>query len=1091
VIAEALPRPATAIPPAPPPATRRPVTPFKFLDYYEEKDAPLFAGRERDVGRIADVATVARTVVLYGKSGLGKTSILLAGVFPELRARGCLPIHLRTLQRPIEDVYAEVARKVGAGAAERAPSATQQDLVALLRNASKEQTLVLVLDQFEEFFIRFAADASTYQAFVEAVGAIVSDSRLKTHVIFSLREEYLAELDDFRSQLPALFENEYRLRPLTAFGVREAVTRPLEVSSFPFETRVVAKLVDALATQRFDSVVLQILCQEAFEHAVRRDPLQPCLTVADLEEVGNIDAVFKRYLDEMARGLSAEDQLPARLVLRALMTNQRTKQAMRIEDFDNTPYRVAVDEVSRVLQTLKSNRLVRDDERGGQTWYELTHERLVPLLERWLSSDKAFGSLVAAQDLIAACVRGGVWRDNVHGLLSKGLLVDVVAFFRWRLRLGPDAIECLLLSAMHEQHESVTYWAGLHGVEPSRQLVLAKLAATDPAFRRAAAFAAGRICRGDGRVWKELVRVALLDKDASVRSEAARALHGVGDEAPAGNLVAALRHPGTAANALSALTLMYLSGAKLPRLSRWTRWRVRRLAWEMVTRENRLVIGDAGVTALRGGYAGAAGWLLAVALTYALLLAWYMSGLREGALSSNFLLVMGVAAASSFSLPFIFAYTAGRSFAARTFMPGPKDWGYATRRSTAYRMTLWLLVLCGGFASLAGERETLVYSAAVFACALLLPWALRLAELGAGGGGALARLSMRSLTASLGFPVLVTGLLAGVATLPSVARYGDGLAALFLGMLPVLSAMTAVVATGLAHVVTMHGPSLTGYRRKPVPAWRSVHAVVAALALLGACLLLGPGVIPWRLPAHLTAGSGLSLDADLPERPFESVQYRRFDVDGFAVVTADLLPGWSNLLLDGSNLDQPGRLLVRPGGHLVAFHEKGPYYKSLALYRLPVLDATPGLEVSYLPKLVWTSWKIGRNEGGGVHDWKLTATIEGIAPGSVAINLMDVALIDGSEDVSIYGEASCGGAIPAAFETHGLTKPWRYISPYVVSCLVSPNPGDHRFSVDVTFLANLSRDPESVLENKGIGRGIAALMLVPALPPNPTKEDHR
>src|SRR5688572_13076074 len=92
------------------PALEAPKTPFQFLNYYEENDAHRFAGRDREIVEIADAITHARTLIVYGKSGLGKTSLMLAGVFPELRRRNCLPVHVRTLQDPVADVCREVRR---------------------------------------------------------------------------------------------------------------------------------------------------------------------------------------------------------------------------------------------------------------------------------------------------------------------------------------------------------------------------------------------------------------------------------------------------------------------------------------------------------------------------------------------------------------------------------------------------------------------------------------------------------------------------------------------------------------------------------------------------------------------------------------------------------------------------------------------------------------------------------------------------------------------------------------------------------------------------------------------------------------------
>lgn len=79
-------------------------SPFKFLDFFKEADHDLFAGRDREVNEVLAGILRARTLILYGRSGLGKTSLLLAGVFPEIRKRGLTPVYMRPFERPLDDL---------------------------------------------------------------------------------------------------------------------------------------------------------------------------------------------------------------------------------------------------------------------------------------------------------------------------------------------------------------------------------------------------------------------------------------------------------------------------------------------------------------------------------------------------------------------------------------------------------------------------------------------------------------------------------------------------------------------------------------------------------------------------------------------------------------------------------------------------------------------------------------------------------------------------------------------------------------------------------------------------------------------------
>jgi AAA+ ATPase superfamily predicted ATPase len=192
--------------------TSRPTSPYKELDYFVEQDQSRFAGRKRDIHEVLARIETSRALVLYGRSGLGKTSLLLAGVFPELRERSYRPVYVRTLEDPLDDLRRAIAQQC------ELPDANTDLRGLLLAAGSGGQTPVLVLDQFEEFFTRFKDRPRDRAAFVREVAAVITDAAVDVRVLFSLREDFLAAVDDFLRRLPELFSNSYRLPPLSAFG---------------------------------------------------------------------------------------------------------------------------------------------------------------------------------------------------------------------------------------------------------------------------------------------------------------------------------------------------------------------------------------------------------------------------------------------------------------------------------------------------------------------------------------------------------------------------------------------------------------------------------------------------------------------------------------------------------------------------------------------------------------------------------------------------------------------------------------------------------------------------------------------------------
>src|SRR4030095_8247261 len=87
-------------------ATRLPATdrPYKFLDYYTERDARLFFGREQEVEAICSQILSRRSFILHGRSGVGKSSILRAGLMPKLKAQGHFVSVIRSFTDPVHQM---------------------------------------------------------------------------------------------------------------------------------------------------------------------------------------------------------------------------------------------------------------------------------------------------------------------------------------------------------------------------------------------------------------------------------------------------------------------------------------------------------------------------------------------------------------------------------------------------------------------------------------------------------------------------------------------------------------------------------------------------------------------------------------------------------------------------------------------------------------------------------------------------------------------------------------------------------------------------------------------------------------------------
>src|SRR5512144_2088555 len=207
-----------------PPATRTtpdanaiPDCPYKGLMPYTEHDAAYFFGRDHDRDLVIANLRASRLTLLYGPSGVGKSSLLRAGVIRELRA---VSDDRRAVSgmRPVIAAYQASWRDhplVGLAAALRdaLPEQLVDDLVPanaplsveLLRGVTRQLNVnvVLVCDQFEELTVY--QTGATGDAFAAELGRIIAAKDVHVAVLIGIREDALARLDRFEEDIPGPF----------------------------------------------------------------------------------------------------------------------------------------------------------------------------------------------------------------------------------------------------------------------------------------------------------------------------------------------------------------------------------------------------------------------------------------------------------------------------------------------------------------------------------------------------------------------------------------------------------------------------------------------------------------------------------------------------------------------------------------------------------------------------------------------------------------------------------------------------------------------------------------------------------------------
>ncbi len=382
-------------------------------------------GRDREVLSLLDLLIAERIVLLYSRSGAGKTSLIQAALAPALAARkfksfGVMRVSLEpppgfslpeTTNRYILSLL--LGMEESAPAPERLPLAelARMTLDAYLdrRQAQVGDTsrLMLVFDQFEEILLH-PTDQPDKEAFFAQVGDVLQDR--SRWALFSLREDYLGGLDPFKARLPTRLRATFRLDLLNADAAQLAIREPARDAGVQFAQDAVDKLVNDLCLVRIqqrdgtttdqigpyvEPVQLQVVCQSLW------NGLPPGVTVITQEHLrtfGDVNqalsAFFEQSIRRAAQAARAREAALRDWFEETLITPAGTRGTVyRGKDETGGVPNAAVD----VLENLH---LIRGEWRAGARWYELTHDRFIGPIQKsnvvWRAARRARWQRAAA-----------------------------------------------------------------------------------------------------------------------------------------------------------------------------------------------------------------------------------------------------------------------------------------------------------------------------------------------------------------------------------------------------------------------------------------------------------------------------------------------------------------------------------------------------------------------------------------------------------------------------------------------------------------------------------------------------------------------
>lgn len=375
--------------------------PYVGLRPFREADHPFFFGRERDIRVITSNLLAKPLTVLYGASGVGKSSVLQAGVFPNV----CnLPNTAVLYYNEWQDAgyMQRLAERCRDASGCHEPGEIDEVL------AKVEKRFVLILDQFEEFLLYHTADGGG-EALDAALARIVNRSEVKANVLIGIREDALSQFDQrFSIRIGNLLGNTLALTHLRPEAARSAITKPLDelnrrIASRGQQIEIEPKLVEEVVRQvqsgddgdaqgagkpthsegRIETAYLQLVMRRLWDEERKQGSSKLRLATL-LERIGGARQIVRTHVANVMEGLpEEEDREAAASMFRYLVTPSRTKIAQATPDLVSYTDGADPQRVSKVLSLLTDRPDARILRRlASPERYEIFHDVLAqPILE--------------------------------------------------------------------------------------------------------------------------------------------------------------------------------------------------------------------------------------------------------------------------------------------------------------------------------------------------------------------------------------------------------------------------------------------------------------------------------------------------------------------------------------------------------------------------------------------------------------------------------------------------------------------------------------------------------------------------------------
>jgi WD40 repeat protein len=372
-----------------------PTSPYRGLKKFESNNKDFFFGRDRLIATLIEVISQTNFILLLGASGSGKSSLVRAGIIPQLAEK--LGSRFRDFtftpdRNPFESLRISLISKgykqsEVETAFENFKSPLNQGIHAL---KEKDSQWLIFIDQFEEVFT-LCQDLEQRQKFIDNLVAIAKSNRQSVKIILAMRADFLDRFSPYPNLSKIAQQNIHLVSDMHPDELRQAIEQPAAHQGVIFEAGLVEEIIRDIQGQAGSLPLLQYTLDLLWQH---EDISDRTLNIKTYRELGGVRGALQIHVDRIYQHLKPEEQKAVKQIFLRLIDLNATEKEF---DFAEkvVSRRADLSEFNNQLvkntleQLIDSNLLVSN--RQEQSTVEIAHEILInswSTLKEWIEDSK-------------------------------------------------------------------------------------------------------------------------------------------------------------------------------------------------------------------------------------------------------------------------------------------------------------------------------------------------------------------------------------------------------------------------------------------------------------------------------------------------------------------------------------------------------------------------------------------------------------------------------------------------------------------------------------------------------------------------------